>query len=214
MKAILPIQILLLSICLLESQALALSSVIIDRGAVIVEHKPEYSLQESLDRLGFTVNVPERYQQVPLTHWGSYRTSTKNDSISAEWFQRRGAARFRVIGWQTAQPTTLRFSVIPPSKNGVTLLRQVHSDVRFFLNTSRGKTATYSGSTTFMVDWEGARRRLVFPAIRGGVWVNQGKERGYWRGGKSDGSYLFCWDDSADHDFQDLIIQASGIRPK
>src|SRR5947209_1781469 len=54
---------------------------------VVVRYGGEMSLQTTLDRLGFTVNVPRDYQGRRLANWGSGRVSTRSDEAPSGWFE-------------------------------------------------------------------------------------------------------------------------------
>lgn len=198
------------------------SDVVIRQSHDVIRQSPpmsevEYGLQRSLDRLGFTVNVPASYRGRPLLRWSdAERVSAQSDALGAEWFRGSGEVRFRVVGQQSNQVFGHALGVLPSLGRSVTLIDPVgvfRPEGRFLLSLTGGKSAKYAGKSPFRVTWTATNEVMVLPAKRGGRWVRQGANRGYWSGGTDTGAYLFCFDDSGDHDFQDLIILAQGLKP-
>ncbi|MBW3624804.1 MAG: hypothetical protein KY468_15480, partial [Armatimonadetes bacterium] len=196
----------------------------------------ELSLQESLDRLGYTVNVPAESGHRPLHQWNrNYRVSTRSDAVPEGWFHSSGGNTYRVLGQQGMLARHTAFGLARSDGNRHDLLAPAGSGQGMWLSTSIGKTAseTFSGRVRLYTDVkdpydsfgsgvyfttesdnpERSTRVLVLPALTGGEWVDEGNNTGHWQGGESDGAYLFCWEDWTDHDFQDVIVRARGIVP-
>src|SRR3989442_545810 len=65
----------------------------------------ELSLQTTLDRLGFTVNVPRVYQGRRLRDWGPGRVSTWSGEAPfgvTGWFEAKGQVQFTEVSRQSA----------------------------------------------------------------------------------------------------------------
>lgn len=197
----------------------------------------ELSLQESLDRLGYTVNVPTVFEGHTLKQWGNgYRTSTTSDTLSEKWFAANGIVTSRMLSQQTALSTRTTFGIAPSPDQGErrTFLSPAGDERGNWLSTNAGKTDTeaVSGVVRFFIDVEdptgsfpsgvyttdrrenAARypRVIILPARQGGSWLDEGNNTGHWEGGSGDG-YLFCWEDWVDDDYQDFIILVKEIQP-
>jgi prepilin-type N-terminal cleavage/methylation domain-containing protein len=183
----------------------------------------EKSLQETLDRLGYTVNVPHVYHGRRVDTDG-YRFSTRDDSIAAGWFCTRGTASFQIVSQQAALSgeTTLCVSgrggrlhpLLGPEVRSVTNWEGA-GPVRFALTFSDN---SFQNSTLYSTPGEnpgGSAQLIVLPARTGGRWVSTDEGWNYWEGGEDTGEYLLCWEDldHGDADYQDLVLLARGLVP-
>lgn len=196
----------------------------------------ELSLQETLDRLGFTVNVPRIYHGHSIADARGYRTSTRDDSMAVERFECRGEASFQELSRQASLAGVTSFVIETASGNTDRLLEPASSPKSPWLSRDAGATAVKSwrGPANFSLDFDGGgfgavplssiagdnpggeSALLVLPARTGGEWVDDGRNTGHWEGGSESGAYLLCWEDlprSGSPDYQDLVILARGIQP-
>lgn len=198
----------------------------------------ELSLQETLDRLGYSVNVPVNHDGEPLTQPRPYRTSTQDDAVDAETFVgngRSGRTTFRTVSQQAMLAGTTEFGVLD-GKQARTLLRAPAPGYGLWLDNQNGPATSLSlpGSQSvgfFLRDRSNAFRTgaltsraadnanhgsqlLVLPAQTGGTWVDEGNDTGHWEGGESHG-YLLCWEDSPrwDSDYQDMVVLVQNVQP-
>jgi prepilin-type N-terminal cleavage/methylation domain-containing protein len=183
----------------------------------------EKSLQETLDRLGYTVNIPHVYHTRRVATDG-YRFSTRDDSIAASWFCTRGAASFQIISQQSALrgETTLCVSgrggrlqtLLGPEVRGVTNWEGA-GPVRFALSFAANSFGSRLFHSTPAENPDGGAQLIVLPARTGGRWVESDEGTQYWEGGADTGEYLLCWEDvvHGDADYQDLVILARGLVP-
>jgi prepilin-type N-terminal cleavage/methylation domain-containing protein len=191
----------------------------------------ELSLQETLDRLAFTVNVPQRYRGRQVDSWG-YRQSSGDDSVDAGWFRSKGTATFQLISHQSELNASTRFLV--QNAEGHALASFDPIDVSGFNGSARLLNWRASQPVRFALDFpstsynsgpvfstqrdnpSGAPQLIVLPARRNGRWVEEGEQLGHWEGGEESGEYLLCWEDvtgSSHGDFQDVAFLARGIVP-
>jgi hypothetical protein len=191
----------------------------------------EMSLQETLDRLGYTVNVPRSLYGRPLRNWCGYRVSTEDDAIDAEWFEGGGGVQFQDLcrqsdygGRTTFGALTVKGERIPllrgsssrfgrGSTHGLTVESGLPTAACFYIDYSTGGGQGLLYSVTLSNPGRGPQL-IVIPARTGGLWVDEGNNRGHWEGGEESGDYLLCWEDLVrDDDFQDVVVLARGIRP-
>ncbi len=192
----------------------------------------EISLQETLDRLGYTVNVPTVYNGRQILRWNDYRISTGDDSVFAERFHCGQSPTFAMLGQQALYAPRTVFGSIDasgqttalfepdPTSSGMWLnamAPSIHADlrgsVRFFIQDTSHSLGTGTIVSTAQSNFDRASHLLVLPALSGGTWIDEGNNRGHWQGGKSKG-YLLCWEDWNDFDYQDIVILATHIEPE
>jgi len=198
----------------------------------------EIGLQESLDRLGYTVNVPASMITDRYPSRDGYPSSTRSDAIHASWFRVNGTASFRKIGQQAYLAPMTNFGMMADSGEHLPLIQpdsapglwldsvnttsnqlEITGTVRFYIDhpdaTMFGPLGTKTLYSTAGANPTHRAQVLVFPARVGGHWVNDVGKLGHWEGGVDTGGYLLCWDDLPEgpQDFQDLIVLASGISP-
>jgi len=205
-----------------------------------VVYQGEMSLQTTLDRLGFTVNVPQDYQGRHLANWGPGHVSTRSDTLPAGWFAANGPARFTAVSRQSSLRNETTFEALTPSGDTIELLARGHLKGRWgYSQAAHTATRDLRGRIRFSLEFApngfnsgrffstaednpgGGSQLLVLPARRGGTWVDegengeQGRDFGHWEGGTDDGGCLLCWEDvvHGDNDFQDLVVYAEGIQP-
>lgn len=70
----------------------------------------ELSLQATLDRLGFTVNVPRQYEGRRLANWPPGRISTRSDAVPSGWFEADGPVQFLEVSRQSALGSVTAFA--------------------------------------------------------------------------------------------------------
>jgi hypothetical protein len=191
----------------------------------------EISLQEALDRLGYTVNVPTSYAGRPVLSMNGYRESTRDDSVSAALPLRRDAA-FTQLSQQAMLAGTTTFGITGARGEKVPLLRPVVRGYGLWLSRQGGPSVRRPvvGAAGFYIqdrsdmfrlgaltseageNRDGASHLLVLPARTGGTWVDEGNNTGHWEGGAdAPGAYLLCWEDSNfDTDFQDMVVLVEG----
>ncbi len=87
----------------------------------------ELSLQTTLDRLGFTVNVPRVYDGRRLANWGRGRVSTRSDAVPSGWFQANGLARFTRVSRQSALGGVTAFAAETAGGDRIELFRPLGS---------------------------------------------------------------------------------------
>jgi hypothetical protein len=192
----------------------------------------EIGLQETLDRLGYTVNVPTDYAGHTLNRWNDYRISTADDSLPAERFH-GDQSTFSMLGQQamcapstfvgaidTEGRTTELFHPDPNSSGmwlNATTPRSatvnVHGTFRLFIQDTSHRMGVGTLYSTAQNNYDRSAHLLVLPALVGGTWIDEGNNRGHWSGGKSRG-YLLCWEDWNDFDYQDIVILATQIEPE
>jgi prepilin-type N-terminal cleavage/methylation domain-containing protein len=205
-----------------------------------IVYQGEMSLQTTLDRLGFTVNVPQDYHGRHLANYGPGHVSTRSDALPAGWFEANGPARFKAVSRQSSLRNQTTFEALNSSGDTIELLprgqmkerwgysqaadtatRELRGRVRFSLEFAPNGFTAGPVFSTAEDNPGGAAQLLVLPARRGGTWVSEGEnvERGryfgHWEGGTDDGGCLLCWEDwvHGDNDFQDLVVYAEGIQP-
>jgi hypothetical protein len=207
------------------------------RGEAGSPYGGEISLQETLDRLGYSVNVPARYEGQPVTQPSPYRTSTRSDAVPAEWFTGGADARFRMLGQQAMLAGTTRFGFVDADGRAGVLLRPTVSGYGLWIGNDAGPAARQSlapaGRVRFYVHDTSEQFRLgmltsgpngsagptsshvvVLPALTGGTWVDEGGDTGHWEGSTSSHGYLLCWEDSRwDADYQDMVVLVQGVHP-
>jgi prepilin-type N-terminal cleavage/methylation domain-containing protein len=194
----------------------------------------EMSLQETLDRLGYTVNVPRSFQGRRLSNPSGYRVSTGDDTLAAEWFEGSGAVQLQELCRQSAYGSWTRFGAMTAGDESIPLLapsdrcgeygsgagpgRAVESGLtgaaRFFIEYGFGGPPVHLSSVA-SANPGGSPQVIVLPARTGGAWIGEGGRSGHWEGGEETGDYLLCWEDlpQGDNDFQDLVVLVRGIRP-
>jgi len=194
----------------------------------------ELSLQTTLDRLGFTVNVPRVYEGRRLANWAGGRVSTRSDAMPSGWFKTVGPVRFAAASRQSALRDMTTFSAETPSGDRIVLLPRLGgghgaADAETARIARRGPRGTYRFLLEFASNGftrgplfstpsdnpDGAAVLLVLPARRGGRWVDEGENIGHWEGGTDQNGCLLCWEDwvRGDNDYQDLVVYAGGVRP-
>ena len=193
----------------------------------------EVSLQETLDQLGYTVNVPAVYGGHTLLRWNDYRLSTGDDSLTATSFHGLKSSRFTKVSEQGMLAGNLDFGVTDAQGNEETLLKPDHNTNTYWISADGGESrqATLTGSERFYINdtthtfqngvlsslaqdnSDGAKHLLALPARTGGQWVDEGGNRGHWEGGTDTGGVLLCWEDWNDYDYQDLVILAENVAP-
>jgi prepilin-type N-terminal cleavage/methylation domain-containing protein len=197
----------------------------------------ELSLQATLDRMGYTVNVPLEHRGRSLDPRGD-RYSTLDDTVDAGWFRVRddgtgvGTVSLQLISQQTDLDAGTRFVVETADSVEVTSFNPVvpcgfdttgqrldwssTHPVRFLLDVSPTDPRSTSPYPAPEVTELAGCDLMVLPARKNGYWVQQDANTGYWAGGEDTGEYLLCWEDgteSDDCDFQDLVFLARGIVP-
>jgi prepilin-type N-terminal cleavage/methylation domain-containing protein len=191
----------------------------------------ELSLQETLDRLGFTVNVPQAYRGHSLARSG-YRMSTADDTVDVSWFRSSGSVTMQLVSQQTDLDSATRFFVLAPDSAadvagfaplesaGFNEIPQLLSwdtpgPVRLGLEFHQDSTHPHPVYSTPEENPSGNAQLMVLPARRNGLWVeDHDGQTGFWEGGEDTGEYLLCWEDQTgrlDGDFQDLVLLARGI---
>jgi hypothetical protein len=194
----------------------------------------ERSLQDTLDRLGYTVNVPHEYRGHTIASLGS-RVSTADDSVDAGRFTSDGPVTFQEVSRQSALGSSTTFAAEDEQGGVVTLLKPAGGRWAGGNGHSRTATCNLSGVVRLSIDFpanngfthgplystaadnpRNSAQLIVLPARKGGAWVDEGGDRGHWEGGEDSGEYLLCWEDMAgggDCDFQDLVILTRGLVP-
>jgi prepilin-type N-terminal cleavage/methylation domain-containing protein len=189
----------------------------------------ELSLQTTLDRLGFTVNVPSDYQGRRLANWRAGRVSTLSDAVPSEWFEADGPVQFLEVSRQAVLGSAATFTAETTAGNRIELFPRIHStsDDRLQPQTdegaaldmsARGATCQIDGTLRFVLDFpanlfnpgllystgednpDGVSHMLALPARKGGTWVDEGGNTGHWEGGVADGTSLLCWEDTVHGD--------------
>jgi len=194
----------------------------------------ELSLQTTLDRLGFTVNVPREYAGRRLWNGAAGRVSTRSDAMPSGWFRTVGPVGFAAVSRQSDLRAVTTFSAETPTGDRIELLPRRGGDQGAAItDTDRLARRGARGSYRFLTDFapngftrgplfstpsdnpDGAAVLLVLPARRGGRWVDEGENIGHWEGGTDQNGCLLCWEDwvRGDNDFQDLVVYAGGVRP-
>lgn len=193
----------------------------------------EVSLQETLDRLGYTVNVPAVYGGHTLLRWTNYRLSTGDDSLSATSFHSLKMPRFTKVSEQAMLGGSLEFGVtdergvkeaiLAPDHNrttfwisateGASCAWRVADSLRFYLNDTENILHTGALSSVPQANADHAPHLLALPARKGGTWVKEGNNTGHWQGGADTGAVLLCWEDWRDFDYQDMVILAEDVQP-
>ena len=197
-------------------------------------YQGELSLQTTLDRLGFTVNVPQHYEGRRVSTWAAGRVSTRSDAMLSGWFEARGPLRFAAVSRQADLRDMTTFSAETPGGDRIDLLpRRSGENGAADASASGSATRDLRGTYRFLIDFapngyskgpfystpsdnpEGSAQLLVLPARRGGTWVDEGENTGHWEGGTVDNACLLCWEDVVhdDNDFQDLVVYAQGVQP-
>jgi prepilin-type N-terminal cleavage/methylation domain-containing protein len=194
----------------------------------------EMSLQETLDRLGYTVNVPRSFQGRRLTHPGSYRVSSGDDTLAAEWFEGDGAVQLQELCRQSAYGSWTHFGAMTAGEERIPLLTPSARCGVYSSGAGPGRAmeSGLTGAASFFIEYGfggppvrlssvasanpgGSPKLIVLPARTGGAWIEDGDRSGHWEGGEETGDYLLCWEDlpQGDNDFQDLVVLVRGIRP-
>lgn len=208
-----------------EVSAVSTCDAVLDTGSP----QEELSLQDTLDRLGYTVNVPATFHGHSLDP-RSYRRSTHDDSVDESWFRSIGTVSMQLISQQTDLDAATRFVVEEPPGEQVDSFEPVaqcgfdespqlltwesHNPVRFRLDFPPDADRSQSVYSTSEDNPSGAVHLMVLPVRKNGYWVQQDNQSGYWQGGEETGEYLLCWEDrtdGTDGDFQDLVFVARGI---
>ncbi|HET6386182.1 MAG TPA: hypothetical protein VFJ58_22555 [Armatimonadota bacterium] len=198
----------------------------------------ELSLQQTLDRLGYTVNVPRSYAGHPLFQWSSDRVSDRSDAIQAVRFMAHGRVSFAMVSQQSycgpRSEFIVRFTGWPPSsilsapgipcpwlspdalvRTWFTATGQFEVFIQHPVNNTFGPNTGAPLYSQAKENPEGGTQLLVLPAKTHGKWVTDKPGVGHWSGGRATGVYLLCWEDTTngDHDYNDIVIVAHGIRP-
>lgn len=199
----------------------------------------ELSLQETLDQLGYTVNVPVEHGSQPLTPQRPYRTSTRSDAVNAETFTGDGDAAFRILSQQAMLAGTTVFGIQGASSgDGVqeTLLRPAARGYGLWLSNNNGPAGTrfvpggenvrffirdtqdsfhLGALTSRAADNQGnGSQVIVLPALSGGTWVDEDDNTGHWENSDASQGYLLCWEDSRwDADYQDMVVLIQNVHP-
>lgn len=197
--------------------------------APLVPPVRELSLQTTLDRLGFTVNVPRCYEGRRLANWPPGRVSTRSDAVPAGWCAADGPVQFLEVSRQSAlggvtafaaETTRGRRIVVFPrldSTSGCCLsygkaeadspalaarrvTREIHGKVRFSLDFPANPFNPGRLFSTSEGNPDGVSHMLTLPARRGGTWVDEGGDSGHYKGGVDNGTYLLCWEDAVQGD--------------
>jgi prepilin-type N-terminal cleavage/methylation domain-containing protein len=195
----------------------------------------ELSLQATLDRLGYTVNVPAKYEGCVLARNG-YRCSSADDSVPAGWFRTDGEAVFQVVSQQSSLCRVTEMVSVTAAGERTPILGS-DPESQFWVGQEGGRSATIGlpaaarlaiefSSNGWGSTWgfystpgdneSGIAHLIVLPARTGGRWVEASDDTGYWEGGEENGDYLLCWEDlrgGGDRDFQDLVVLVRGLRP-
>jgi hypothetical protein len=191
----------------------------------------EVSLQETLDRLGYTVNVPAVYGGHTLQRWNDYRLSTQDNSLAATHFHGLKSSRFTKVSEQGMLAGNLDFGVADAQGHKDSLLKPDHNQNTYWISADDGDScrATLTDSERFYINdtgntfrigaltsspqanSDGAQHLLALPARTGGQWVDEGNNTGHWEGGTDTGGVLLCWEDWNDYDYQDLVILAENV---
>jgi prepilin-type N-terminal cleavage/methylation domain-containing protein len=195
----------------------------------------EMSLQQTLDRLGYTVNVPRFFHGIRVASLG-YRTSSRDDSIDAGWFRCVRPVALQEISQQALLRRVTLSAVSADDRTTTTELLgsndqmsgpgdEQMSDpvtwnsaqvVRFVQNYGRNSFNSGRISSVAKENPHGMPQLIVLPARKNGYWVNEVSNTGHWEGGENSGDFLLCWEDwssRTDGDYQDLVIRARGIVP-
>jgi beta-lactamase regulating signal transducer with metallopeptidase domain len=196
---------------------------------------PEKSLQETLDELGYTVNVPREFQGHPVMGWDGYRISDADDSILAGELNATGDTAYRMLGQQALLAPNSSFGVLSgdgkkipllhnpdvsdkwvDAKTGPTNALGLQGETRFYLDVN-DVFNQFGGGGTFgsvpALNPDGIARAILLPAITGGKWTDEGNHTGHWEDGKKTGAYLLCWEDGLDFDYQDMVVLVQGFAP-
>lgn len=193
----------------------------------------EVGLQETLDRLGYTVNVPTEYGRHKLKRWNDYRLSTTSDALPASRFQVGKSARFTKVSEQAmlagstdfgvADTQGGRHSVFPPDHNQNTFWISSEAgaarswpsirSTRFYLNETSHMLSPGVLSSVPQANADHTPHLLTLPALKGGQWIDEGSNTGHWQGGMDTGALLLCWEDWQDYDYQDMVILAQNVVP-
>ena len=91
----------------------------------------ELSLQTTLDRLGFTVNVPRTYQGRRLANWPPGRVSTRSDAVPSGWFAADGPAQFLEVSRQSALGSVTAFAAETTAGSRIELFPRLASTVGY-----------------------------------------------------------------------------------
>ena len=91
----------------------------------------ELSLQTTLDRLGFTVNVPRTYQGRRLANWPPGRVSTRSDAVPSGWFAADGPAQFLEVSRQSALGNVTAFAAETTAGSRIELFPRLASTVGY-----------------------------------------------------------------------------------
>jgi prepilin-type N-terminal cleavage/methylation domain-containing protein len=92
---------------------------------VLARYGSELSLQTTLDRLGFTVNVPRSYQGRRLANGGPGHASTRSDEVPAERFRADGPVLFSELSRQADLGTATTFRADTTAGDEVVLFGRV-----------------------------------------------------------------------------------------
>jgi hypothetical protein len=198
-------------------------------GAEAEPEQAELSLQDTLDRLGYTVNVPASFHGRELDPRGHQR-SIRDDSLDEAWFRSIGTVTMQLISQQSDLGAATRFVVEEPLGEQMSSFEPVESGgfddsprlltwessdpVRFRLDFPPDADRSQSLYSTPEDNPDGGAQLMVLPVRKNGYWVRQDGQSGYWQGGEETGEYLLCWEDrtdGSDADFQDLVFVARGI---
>jgi len=191
----------------------------------------EISLQDTLDRLGYTVNVPAEVDGHRLFNWMQpAHQSDLSDAIHADVFASGGRSSFRELGVQslfgrvsslgiqglnskTQQDLWLSSPPGPWISSDVGQTADVSRDQIFTLHLACNVSHISSNANQ---NADSECHLLVLPALVGGLWIHDSSNFGHWSGGKWTGEFILCWDDGGmprDYDYQDVVVLASGVLP-
>jgi prepilin-type N-terminal cleavage/methylation domain-containing protein len=91
----------------------------------------ELSLQTTLDRLGFTVNVPREYEGRPLMNRQSGRVSTRSDAVPSGWFEADGLVQFLEVSRQSDLGSVTTFAAETAAGDRIELFLPAASTVAY-----------------------------------------------------------------------------------
>src|ERR1051326_6221934 len=119
----------------------------------------ELSLQETLDRLGYTINVPHVFHGQKVAANG-YRVSTRDDSVGAGWFTGNTDAAFREVCRQSLVGHEITFGARNEEGETTEILAPTAQQSGIWFGRAGGRSATVALSSP-------VRFTLALPAGNG-----------------------------------------------
>jgi prepilin-type N-terminal cleavage/methylation domain-containing protein len=132
----------------------------------------ELSLQETLDRLGFTVNVPRVYDGRRLANWGAGRVSTRSDEAPTGWFEANGLVRFVEVSRQSDLGPVTTFAAETPGGDPIEVFRPMDltSGDPLALGRSRYRRSTCPSPAGVFPNGNRTARRVMRGTYR--LWID------------------------------------------